>query len=302
MNKTPHLRGLFFNLQPVNEMKSSIRLIAFIFFLSLISEPLIAQSSGDSFSSANSSKTANLTYIYAGVNGFANEGEDGNLEGLFVDLMNQFESFVSDKHGITINSTYVPVEGGDFQQFLNDVKNSSGGVFGLNTTTIKEERKEFLKFSPAVLNNISVLITNRGEPTLRNFRNIGTEFKGRVAYTAPESTYHKRLLDLKASSFPDLEIKLVPSEYDIIDNIIADTNSFGFIDISFYLEYLYKGEQVKRHPLGDLGGEQYGIIMPLNSDWDPVLADFLNSGFLKSAEYRQIVIDHLGKAALRMLN
>ncbi|MEP5612308.1 MAG: transporter substrate-binding domain-containing protein [Cyclobacteriaceae bacterium] len=283
-------------------MKPTIKFLAIPIILGMaITNPLIAQVSGDTYQSAKSSKSANLTYVYAGVNGFANKGADGNLSGLFIELMSEFESFVSTKYGITINSTYVPVKDGDFQQFLNDVKNGSGGVFGLNTTTIKEERKEFLKFSPAILNNISVLITHKSVPTLSSMGSIGSDFKGLAAYTASGSTYEKRLTDLKSSNFPDLNIKVVASEYDIIDSIIGDPRSFGFIDISFYLEYLTQRKEVKRHPAGDLGGEQYGIIMPLDSDWDPIMAEFLNSGFLKSTTYRQIVINNLGKGALRML-
>ncbi len=268
----------------------------------VLSIPILGQSTGDSFQSANSSKTANLVYIYAGVNGFVNKDSDGQLEGLFVEMMNAFESYVSSKYGITVNSSYVPVQDSDFQQFLNDVKNSSGGVFGLNTTTIKEERKKFLKFSPAILNNISVLITHNSVPTLSSMGNVSNEFSGMVANTASGSTYHKRLLDLKSSSHPNLRISMVASEYDIIDSVVADPRSFGFIDISFYLEYVSQRKPVKRHPVGDQGGEQYGIIMPLNSDWDPILAEFLNSGFLKSSDYRQIVINNLGKGALRMLD
>jgi len=283
-------------------MKCSIKTFLIPIVLGIVcTNSLFAQVSGDSYQSAKSSKSANLTYVYTGVNGFANKGADGNLKGLLIELMSEFESYVSSTYGITINSTYVPVKDGDFQQFLNEVKDSSGGVFGLNTTTIKEERKSFLKFSPAILNNISVLITNKSVPTLSSMGSIGSDFNGLAAYTASGSTYHKRLTDLKATSFPNLTINMVASEYDIMDSIIGDSRSFGFIDISFYLEYLSQRKEVKRHPAGDMSGEQYGIIMPLNSDWDLVMAEFLNSGFLKSTTYRQIVINNLGKGALRML-
>ncbi len=284
-------------------MKYLFKTSAYIFVLgTFLSTSVLGQETGDSFRSAKASKNANLTYIYAGVNGFANKGSDGELEGLYIQMMDAFEAFVLSKYGIAINSTYVPVQNSDFQQFLDNVKNSSGGVFGLNTTTIKEERKAFLKFSPAVLNNISVLISHRTIPKLSSMSNISSEFSGFTAYTASGSTYHQRLLELKGSSYPDIKINMVASEYDIIESVAKDPKSFAFIDISFYLEYLMQKKPVTRHPVGDQGGEQYGIIMPLNSDWDPILAEFLNSGFLKSSEYRQIVINNLGKGALRMLD
>lgn len=268
----------------------------------LLFSSLSAQHSGDTFSSAKSSKSANLTYVYVGVNGFATMEANGEMKGLFVEMMNEFEGFILEKHGIKINGTYKVVQGGDFQKFLDEVKDGSGGVFGLNTTTIKEERKTFLSFSPAVLNNISVLISHKSVPTLSNINSISTEFSSLEAYTAPGTTYEKRIMDLKSNDFPSLKVNLVPSEYDIIDNVLENRNSFGFMDISFYLEYLNQKKPIKRHPIGDQGGEQYGIIMPLGSDWEPVIADFLNSGFVSSSKYRQIVIDNLGKGALRMLD
>jgi len=69
-------------------------------------------------------------------------------------------------------------------------------------------------------------------------------------------------------------------EIEILDSVTGDSNGFGFVDIHYYLQYLNKGKPVKRHPAGDEGGDEFGIIMPKNSDWAPVLAEFFNSGFL----------------------
>ena len=273
-------------------------LLGILFFISF---DCISQLRGDSFASANNSKIANVTYVYTGVKGFA-QNQDGEVKGLLVDLMREFENYVEEKHGIKINTSYQEIQDGDFQAFLNSVRDGSGGVFGINTTTIREDRKSFLKFSPAYLNNISVLVTNRSVATLTRLNKIGTEFGSLYAVTAPGTTYEKRVLEVKSKFHPNVEIQQVPGEYDIVDRVATDENAFGFVDISFYLEYLYAKKPVKRHPVGDKGGEEYGIIMPLNSDWQPVITEFLNSGFLESPEYRQIVIGHLGKGALRMLN
>lgn len=261
-----------------------------------------AQLKGSSFADSKQSKNADLTYSYVGVNGFASESESGDIKGMFVDMMREFENYVLTTHGINVNSQWVKVDDDNFQEFLDGVKSAEGGVFGLGTTTIKEERKSFLKFSPPVLNNISVLISHKNVSTLSSIDNISKEFSALNAYTTPGSTYETRMNDLKSGPMPSLNVIDVASEYAIIESISNDENSFGFIDISYYLEYLRNRKPVKRHPVGDLGGEEYGITMPLNSDWDAVLGDFfVENGFLKSAKYRQIVIDNLGRGALRML-
>ena len=125
----------------------------------------IAQQTGDSFAAAKASKSANLVYVHAGVNGFASN-IDGSTKGLLVDVMREFENFINDKYGITISSRYVEAQDRDFKLYLEEVRNSTGGVFGLSNTSVREERKKFLKYSPTFLNNISVLISHRNFPTL----------------------------------------------------------------------------------------------------------------------------------------
>ncbi len=272
----------------------------FLLFFSVINL-LFAQVSGDSFSKARSSRQATLTYVYEGIEGFSSEDESGNIVGLLVDVMDQFEQYVSDKHGIAVNTRYVKIPNQDFAQFLSRVQNASGGVFGISPCSIKEDRKSILKFSPAYLSNISVLITNNKVPTLSDMSTISQTFSTMKAYTVPQTTFADRVDALKSSSFSNLQVEYVPSMYEMVDNIAKDPSSFGFVDLNYYIDYLQEGRPIKRHSAGDLKGDEWGIIMPTNSDWQPVLTEFFNSGFLSSAEYRQMVIDNLGKWALRMI-
>ena len=275
-------------------------LLAAGFILSIMH--LSAQQKGDSFASAQSSKTANITYVHASVNGFATTDQNGDPTGLLVELMNEFEQFVNSNYGITINGTYVAARNKDFKIYLDEVKNASGGVFGLSNTSIKEERKKILQFSPAFLNNISVLISNKSFATLSSLDNIGSAFNGKTGYAVPSTTNHARMIDVKRTKFPSMNIVQVNSSKAIVENVAGDSDGYGFVDIHYYLEFLNQGEPIKRHPVGDQTGDKFGIIMPMNSDWGPVITEFLNTGILKSPKYRQMVIDNLGKGALRMLN
>ena len=262
---------------------------------------VFAQLKGDSFSSANTQKTATLTYVYEGVEGFSSVGENGSMEGLLVDVMDRFEAFLKSNYGITVNRQYNEVPNQDFALYLERVQKGSGGVFGISPASIKEERKKILKFSPAYLSNISVLITNNKVPTLGSMDQIAQTFGSMKAYTVPKSTFADRVNALKESSFPNLDVRYVPSMYNMVDVIAKDGESFGFVDLNYYIDYLQEGQPIKRHSVGDLKGDEWGIIMPTNSDWQPIIAEFFNSGFLTSADYRQITIDNLGKWALRMI-
>lgn len=261
---------------------------------------LNAQQNGDSFAAARSSKSANLVYIHAGVNGFASINTSGATKGLLVEVMTEFESYVKDQHGITVSSRYVEAQNKDFKLYLEEVRNSDGGVFGLSNTSVKEERKKFLKYSPTFLNNISVLISHKSFATLSSMDNISTAFNGKVGYGVPSTTNYDRMTSVKAKNFSSMQINSVTSSRDILENISNNQNAFGFSDIHYYLEYLEQGKPVKRHPVGDQVGDEFGIIMPLGNDWDGVMNEFL-SDFIKTAKYREMVTRNLGKGALRMI-
>jgi putative glutamine transport system substrate-binding protein len=129
---------------------------------------------------------------------------------------------------------------------------------------------------------------------------IGNIFGDKVAYGVPSTTNHDRLASVKSNNFPSMKINSVTTSRDILENISANQNAFGFSDIHYYLEYLELGKPVKRHPVGDQVGDEFGIIMPLNNDWDSVMKDFLTE-FIKTAKYREMVTRNLGRGALRMI-
>ena len=258
------------------------------------------QLKGDRFESAVETKTARLIYVYANVEGFSTKGLDGKLSGLYIEMIDAFESFLLDHYGIVAKGSYHNVGGSALQPFLSAVKDGAGGVFGVNTVSINEERKEYVKFSQGVLNNISILITHRNIPPINSMDRIGAEFEDLIAYTVKGSTYHNRLLSLKKQKFQGLEIAFVPSDYDIVEGVLSNERSFAFIDISYYLEYLRAKKPIKRHPVGDLPGDQYGVVMPMNSDWNIVFDEFLDD-YLRSNEYKKAVTRNLGSGALRML-
>ena len=278
--------------------------------LILLAHPLyksIAQTSkiqikAETFEEAKISKQATLKYLYTDINGFITKSESGNINGLLASMMRLFERYLLKEYGITISSEYIHTNDGDFAEFLSKIKNGSGGVFGLHTTTIKKERESIIKFSPPILNNIMVMISDSSIPTITTLdSNNKSKIKFSTAYAVPGSTSAERIENLiNAKKFPDLEMKLVQSQYDVMDLVMANSQSFGFVDISYYIEYLKLNKPVKRHPVGDLLGEQLAIVMPLNSDWDPIFADFI-SIYTTTAEYRTAVTQNLGKSALRMV-
>ncbi|MEP5610984.1 MAG: transporter substrate-binding domain-containing protein [Cyclobacteriaceae bacterium] len=257
------------------------------------------QLSGSTYQESKQSKKANFVYVYDGIPGFA-ELKDNQASGLVVDLMRDFEAYLKNKEGIEVSTQFVLKD--DFSEFLGDVKTARGAVFGLSNISISEERKKSYTFSPPYLDNVSLLLSNGKVNTLSELGKIADEFAGMVAYSLPSSSYLRRLNEIKSKYYPNLKIVTVPTEAEVLEKLRTDENAFAILDVNYYIDVLKKKENIKRHPVGDLKDDQFGILMPKNSDWEPVLSSFLNSELIGSSRYSQIISDNLGSSALRLLN
>lgn len=281
-------------------MKSPLPLLVTFLLLTLFSVDLNGQLKGDSYASAKQAKTAKFYYVFDGVPGFVDKDENGNVKGFLADIMREFEKYVDEKEGIKITSEFVQVPNKDFAIFMSEVKNGQGGVFGLSNVSIKEERKESYQFSPPYMNNVSVLVTNSGVSKLSKLSNIASEFSGMTAYSVESSTYYERLREIKTNYFPDLKIESLSSVNAVLAKIKTSDKAFGVLDLNYYLQEVKEGK-IKRHAVGDKGEDKFGVLMPLSSDWEPIIKDFFDSGYIGGSEYRKLITEHLGKSALRLI-
>lgn len=283
-------------------MKKGFWILSFVLLISIQS---IGQSfSGDSWEEASRSKKGKIVITYTETPKFA-ENVNGQHKGLCFDIMKEFISFVQKKHGVQLTVEYkAPDNPKDFDEFLTNVKNSSGGVFGLADVTITEGRKEFYNFSPSYFSNVAILATHQSVPTLKNMATISTEFGALKAVVQNGTTHEERLKNIKNTSFPSLQIETTTG-YEEANKLVAlNKTYFTYIDFSTYLNVIEKKVAIKRHPAGDQPGEDFGFIMPKDSDWEPVLAEFFsqNGGYTNTVEYRKLVAQHMGNHVVKMLS
>lgn len=258
-----------------------------------------AQLSGTTYQESKQSKKAKFVYVYDGIPSFA-ELKDDKASGLVVDLMKDFEAYMKRKEGIEISTRFILKN--DFSSFLSEVKGARGGVFGLSNISITAERKKNYSFSPPYLDNVSLLLSSSKIQTLSKLENISDEFAEMVAYSLPSSSYLRRLNEIKNKHYPTMKIVMVDTEAEVIDKLINDANAFAILDVNYYIEVLKKKQNIKRHAVGDFKDDQFGILMPKNSDWEPLLREFFNSELIGSTRYSQIISDNLGSTALRLLD
>ncbi|MBK6264835.1 transporter substrate-binding domain-containing protein [Marivirga sp. S37H4] len=275
-----------------------------IILLMLFASEITAQSlSGDNFSEAKASKKAVVTFTYVETPGFAYKDASGKLTGVCVDIMNDFMAYVAKNHGIQMNARYVG-NGSSFSAMFDGVKNGSKGVFGLGNVTVTEARKSQIKFSPAFITNFAILVTHSSVPTLSSMEEISTVFKGFTGYTAKGTLNEKRVNQIKSKFYPELKISYINSSPAVLDKILSDPKSFSYLDLAFYLNAVKERKPLKRHQVGDDGSEDFAFIMPLSSDWQPIMEEFFaaNDGYKNSTEYKKILVNHLGLSAVKLLD
>jgi hypothetical protein len=286
--------------------KSFILFLGFAFLFTAIQFKANAQLTAETFAEAKAKGKATLICTYMSTEGFNKSQATGIPAGVCPDLMQAFADFVKEEEGIELTIRYQErTETNDFRKFLEEVKNAQGGVFGLGNITITDERKESFDFSPAFINNISVLISHKSVPDLSSMQNIGKEFAAMKAFVSKGTTSEKRLLEMKQNYFPQMNIEYIPATdfMNLISNevsIFDNEKAFVYIDFIYFLDLIKKGVPVKRHAVGDDNSEKFGLIMPKGSDWSPLMARFMKE-YTTSLEYKKSLTTHLSASAAKFL-
>lgn len=249
---------------------------------------------GDFYQEARKQGYAELKVVYLPMEGFAYIDEYGTLTGVSIDILREFADFMQTSQGIELRYEFVRQD--NFSRFYDEVKESSGGVFGLGNVTITEERKRELRFSPPYLTNIAVLITNENVPELRELADISTDFRGMNALAFRGTLHEQRLRRLRDTYLKEAELEFAYSNSEIIDALSQQDELFAYLDIYNYWRAVERGKPLRQHAVGDLATERFGIIMPPDSDWREPLAAFFEQGigFRTSRAYRAIMERHLG--------
>jgi ABC-type amino acid transport substrate-binding protein len=276
-----------------------------LLLLAIVASPtlLFAQGySGDTWANVKGSKSGTVSLAYVETPSFVYKDKSGNLTGICVDIMNDFVNWVNENKGVKISARFLG-DGTSFRGMYDKTKTANGGVIGLGNITITEERKREVKFSQPFITNRAILTTQTSVPTLSKLEDMPKVFPNFTAYTAKGTLNEKRVNELKQKYYPSVKISTETTSQDVLEKVFTDANAFAYLDLAFYIEAVQMKKPIKRHPVGDKAEEQFGFIMPLNSDWAPVLDEFFkaNGGYFNTKEYKSILIKHLGEAGVKLL-
>lgn len=276
--------------------------VLFSLLLVVVCSRLLAQGYvGDTWAQVKSAGKGTISFAYVETPSFVYKDDAGKLTGICVDITSDFIEWVNKTKGVSLQSKYVG-DGANFKGMYDKVKVSTGGVFGLGNITITEERKREVKFSPPFITNFAILITQNNVPTLAKLEDISTTFSKLTAYTAKGTLNEKRILELK-KYYPAMKVVTLDTSPEVYQKVFSDPNAFSYLDLAFYLKAVSERKSVKRHPVGDKAAEQFGFIMPMNSDWLPLLEEFFKAdgGYTNSQQYKSILQKHLGETGVKLL-
>ena len=258
---------------------------------------------GDTWAEAQRTKKAGLIITEVHSPGFS-VVKDGQRTGMCYNMMNDFAEYVQNTYGIRVSYKYQTLANTtNFQLFLSAIQQSAGGVFGLGSVTITDQRKKTYEFTPPFFSNMSVLVTNGNVRELSSLRNISESFKGMKAVSQGGTTHDKLLNELK-TKYGGFDIIYAASSIDKEILVEKSPNFFTYMDLPNFLELKAKGKNVMRHSVGDVSGDYYGIIMPKGSDWAPIITEFFeaNGGYVNSEVYREALVENFDSEVVKLMD
>ncbi len=274
-----------------------VSLCMILFFVSCVSD----RQQADDWMTVVSNGKGKITLYYVPGDGFNYYDENNILTGVTTEIFRDFVKWVNDEYGYEITVHFEEIL--SWRDFYATVMHSESGTFGMGNVTISDERRAEIDFSPPYMTNIAVLITNEETDELSELKNIPDEF-AQLRALAFEGTLHEdRIKRIRDRYYPDLHIDYAYSNNEIIEAVASDNRYFAYVDVYNYWRAREAGMLLRRHTTGDEPSEQFGYILPRNSDWTPVITQFFNEGdgYLNSERYREIMTEHLGRGLADLL-
>ncbi len=280
-------------------MKQSIVLSVVIVFIILSCMQETPRT--DSWNAVQANGKGAITLYYVPSNGFAYYDADGNLTGVTADIFRDYVDWIENVYGYELEVQYKSIE--SWSDFYHTVKISPDGTFGMGNVTITDERWEEIDFSPPYMINIAVLITNEETEELGTLETIAGEFAHLRALAFEGTLHEERINHFQNELYPNLEIDYAHSNDEIIETITSRDEYFAYIDVYNYWRAREAGLPVRRHSVADEPSEQFGFILPDESDWTPVITQFFEEGegYLNTERYREIMETHLGEELTDLL-
>lgn len=260
---------------------------------------------------SQTSKTLNI-YFYEQPVMFFKSDKTGEYAGVEADILKEFLKWCEEKKKIKVTAKYYPYK--SFNDFYSALKSAPANSLGAGTVTINDARRQDFDFSAPYLKNVAVFVSHGSLPTFAapssELVDAGTKppvhslspggngpLIGLVEKGSVHADYMKYFITQYAPS-----TTLQPVNGNLAEILASDPKYVAYMDIVTYRELLRKTDKYfKMHRALSRSGENFGFALPKNSEWQPLINEFMEGGFGFTAtrRYEEILETYLGYEVIR---
>jgi len=251
------------------------------------------QSPSNTWSEVRAYGGGTLVIAYSENSPFIYKDAQGNLAGIEFEIMEDFVRFIDEKYEVKLNLEYEHLY--DFESLLDTLKNSQRPILGIASISSLEERKKDFKISDPYMPDIEIIVSSWAFGSVTSLAEFAHMVKNNRAITVTNSTFERNILDLQKDYFPEIKIEYARHVDILIEEISNTDKAWGYVSLPNYLSHYKEGKGISRQRFFMVENPGLSIATTLTSDWDEVLA-----AFIEDSRFRPLldllIEKHLGKA------
>jgi signal transduction histidine kinase len=251
------------------------------------------QSRSHTWGEVKENGSGSLVIAYSENSPFIYNDAQGNLAGIEFEIMEEFVRYIDEIYGINLLLEYEHLY--DFASLIDTLKNSQRPLLGIASISSLEERKKDFKITDPYMPDIEIIISSRDFGSISSLAEFADMVKNNRAITVTNSTFERNLLELQKDYFPEMKIEYVRHVDFLIEEISNADNAWGYVSLPNYLSYYREGKGISRQRFFMVENPGLSIATTLDSDWDEVLAAFLEDSRFRPL-LDSLIEKHLGKA------
>jgi len=251
------------------------------------------QSHSNTWSEVQENGSGTLITAYSENSPFIYNDAQGNLAGIEYEIMEDFVRFIDETYGVKIDLGFEHLY--NFESLIDTLTNSQRPILGIASISSLEERKKYFKITKAYMPDIEIIISSTAFGSVSTLAEFADMVKNNKAITVTNSTFERNLLELQKDYFPEIEIEYVRHVDFLIETISNADDAWGYVSLPNYLSYYKQGKGIIRQRFFMVENPGLSIAATLNSDWDEVLAAFLDDSRFRPL-LDSLIEKHLGKA------
>lgn len=244
----------------------------------------------DSWENTQKNKKGKIAVLWYTIEPFIYFNE-GNITGIEYELMEGFVPFLKKTYGTDVTLQWVDARA--FEPIYPAIRQSKEkGLFAMSYYSITGERKKEVKFSPPYMPDLNILVTSNNLPVYNNEKDFTGDMQRLSGYTMANTTMEEDMNQLRRIQ-PALSVSNRLDDYEVLNQIAAVNNAFGYVPLSIYVLALQRGTKVKRQKILATRREGLAAIYTKNSDWDEPVNAYFKSEDCRILT-RQLIRKHLG--------